>query len=92
MQQRHSLERETPFGAHLGFPIYASSSLIFLSNMVYIFRTIIQNSTQLGEAVVERFVSENVDIIFDVYLENNWNHKQERNNEQGSGGRLLVET
>jgi hypothetical protein len=44
-----------------------------------------------GKAVVERFVFEYVDIIFDVYLENNWNHKQERNNEQGSGGRLLVE-
>jgi hypothetical protein len=27
-------------------------------------------STQLGEAVVERFVSECVDIIYDVYLEN----------------------
>ena len=44
-----------------------------------------------GKAVVERFVFEHVDIILDVYLENNWNHKQERNNEQGSGGRLLVE-
>jgi hypothetical protein len=44
-----------------------------------------------GKAVVERFVFEYVDIIFDVYLENNWNHKQERNNEQGSGGRLLIE-
>jgi hypothetical protein len=44
-----------------------------------------------GKAVVERFVFEYVDIIFDVYLENNWNHKQERNYEQGSGGRLLIE-
>ena len=61
--------------------------------MVHVFHKnqILQISTQHGKAVVERFVSEYFDIIFDVYLENNWNHKQERNNEQGSGGRLLVE-
>jgi hypothetical protein len=70
VQPRHFLERETPFCAHLGFPIDASRSLIFLSSMVYIFRTIVQHSTHLREAVVERFVSECVEIIFDVNLEN----------------------
>ena len=62
MQQRHSLDLETPFCAYLGFPINANSSLIYLSSMVYAFRTIVQTSTQLGEAVVELFVSEYVDI------------------------------
>jgi len=57
--------------------------------MVYVFRTIVQISTQLGEAVVERFVSESVDIIFDVYLENSLKSKTRK--EQGCGGRLLVE-
>jgi len=88
MQQRHSLERETPLCAYLGFPIYASSSLIFLSSMVYIFRTIVQNSTQLGEAVVERFVSECVEIIFDVNLENSL--KSQTKKERGTGIRRKV--
>jgi hypothetical protein len=30
-------------------------------------------------------------LMLTLNLENNWNHKQERNNEQGSGGRFLVE-
>jgi hypothetical protein len=37
-----------------------SSSLIFFSSMVYVFRTVLEISTQLGEAAVERFVSEGV--------------------------------
>ena len=83
VQQQHSLELETPFCAHLGFPIYASSSLIFLSSMVYIFHIIVQNSTQLGEAVVAPLVSECVEIIFDVNLENSL--KSQTRKERGIG-------
>jgi hypothetical protein len=83
LQQQHSLERETPFCAHLGFPIYPSSSLIFLSSKVYILRIMVQHSTQLGEAVVARLISDCVEIIFDVNLENSL--KSQTRKERGTG-------
>ena len=83
LQQQHSLERETPFCAHLGFPIYPSSSLIFLYSKVYILRIMVHNSTQLGEAVVARLISDCVEIIFKVNLENSL--KSQTRKERGTG-------
>jgi hypothetical protein len=51
--------------------------------MVYIFRTIVQNYTHLEEAVVERLVSECVEIICDVNLENSL--KSQTRKERGTG-------
>jgi hypothetical protein len=51
--------------------------------MVYILHIMVQNSTQLGEAVVARPISDCVEIIFDVNLENRL--KSQTRKERGTG-------
>jgi hypothetical protein len=66
VQQRHSLERETPFCVYLGLLIYAKTrkkqliDILFQYGLCISYNRVLGISTQLGEAAVERFVSEGV--------------------------------
>ena len=66
VQQRHSLERETPFCVYLGLLIYAKTrkkqliDILFQYGLCISYNRVFEISTQLGEAAVERFVSEGV--------------------------------
>ena len=63
-QQRHAVDRETPFCIYIGLLIFARTrkrqliDTLFQYGLCISYHRVLEISTQLGEAVVERFLSE----------------------------------
>ena len=63
-QQRHSLERETPICIYIGLLIYARTrkrqliDTLFQHGLCISYQRVLEISTRLGQATVERFLSE----------------------------------
>ena len=64
--QRHSLDRETPFAVYVGLLIFAKTrkrqliDALFQYGICISYDRVLEISTQLGEAVVQRYIDEGV--------------------------------